>query len=249
MPRAALTLALALLIAAFFVRPPGTTARSPETRTVLEQPNGWVPFSANVETTTPGAETQTGRYFRNKDGSERFEAARASDGATIVEILNLRQSTYYVSTNHLGWVSKAMDVGISDRRPRKMYAEMTQLVRYPYKLDLLKGGSRNLRATQGLDAYMYTTGSGSVRLMIPALNFFPVVMQQPAGRAKTFFNIVVGEPSAELFVPPADASVRVSTEPFLLRSRPEQAPIASKDAGGHKNPPEGKRCLINPARQ
>jgi hypothetical protein len=77
---------------------------------------------------------------------------------------------------------------------------------------------------RGFSAYMYTTQSGAVRLMVPELNFFHVVMQQLGGHGKRFFNISVGEPPSELFVPPPGVDVRQSDRPFTLRSKPDAVP-------------------------
>lgn len=249
MRRLAILLAVVLLSAAFLTVRAGSdsSSRASGLRTPLEQPNEWVPFSADVETTTPGAETETGRYFRNSEGSERFEATRPSDGATIIEILNLSESTYYINPRGRGWITRPMDVSVATRRPRKMYAEMPRLVRYAFKLDVGPGGSRKLRASQGFDAYMYTTASGTVRFMVPELNFFPVVMQQPAGHGKTFFNIVIGEPPAELFFPPPGAAITPSSIPFNLKSKPDKGVLASKELQGDRDHPGEAKCSSRPA--
>lgn len=164
MRRLALIFAVALLTAAFIGNRSGSgaLAQNSNVRSPLKQPSGWVPFSADVETTTPGIETLTGRYFRNSEGSERFEATRPSDGTNTIEILNLSNSTYYANFRDHGWISRPMDVSVSSRRPMTIYSDMPRLVAYPYKLDIRKGGSRSVVASQGLDGYMYTTASGNV---------------------------------------------------------------------------------------
>jgi hypothetical protein len=72
----------------------------------------------------------------------------------------------------------------------------------------------NLRAVEGLDAVVHTAASGNTSRMVPALSFFRVLHQSPStGRRHVYWNITIGEPTSELFEPPANAAVKELTKP------------------------------------
>lgn len=77
---------------------------------------------------------------------------------------------------------------------------MEGLSEHPYKLDILIGGAHNLLAPAGLTAYRYVTRSGNVWLLVPELNFFPVVQQAlSTGRREEYWNIRLEKPDPMIF--------------------------------------------------
>jgi len=193
----------------------GRVASEAPVRTELEQPVGWVAFSADVDVKVPGELPLLAQFHRDGIGSTRWDVRRQSDGARIIEIINMSNRTYYVFSTKRGWVSRPVEA--TEWRPRRLYKEMPRLEQYSFRLDLGTGGSGNLKAKDGFEAYMYTTASGGTRLMVPDLNFFPVVMQTLSGYSRKYFNIRREEPDIALFLPPAGVQVTASPRPFSFK--------------------------------
>jgi hypothetical protein len=59
----------------------------------------------------------------------------------------------------------------------------------------------------GLTVYREQQADGSLRLLAPDLNFFPVLIQFRSGMRQEVTAIALTQPEAHLFLPPADAKV------------------------------------------
>jgi hypothetical protein len=83
----------------------------------------------------------------------------------------------------------------------------------PTRLAIQKGQDGSFASTVGFSAYQYVfPRSGDVWLMVPELNFLPVV-KQFIHTGELITNIVLEEQSAELFVPPLGDRIRHLTKP------------------------------------
>jgi hypothetical protein len=75
-------------------------------------------------------------------------------------------------------------------------------------------------------------------LLVPELNFFPVVQQAVAtGRREAYSNIALGEPDGNLFEPPPGVEVVALTEPRGIvdrRAAALRARLRTPDAVGQR---------------
>lgn len=188
---------------------------------VIEQPAAWVPFEATVEVSKPAYPRAVGRFYRSDDGSTRLETGPEDGTVNIVSIKNIARATIYVKSTTGQWVSHPMKLPTGGYRPAKMRVATVGLSQFPFKLALQKGQNGSLRSNSaGLDAYHYVTPSGNVWLMVPSLNFFPVLQETLEGRRELYSNIVVGGQPAELFEPPPGAVITVNTRPAGIVEQP-----------------------------
>jgi hypothetical protein len=115
---------------------------------------------------------------------------------------------------------------------------MPGLSEYSKRLDVLTGGSGSLEAAVGLRAYQLANRNGTMWLLAPELNFFPVVQQAVAsGRREAYSNIALGEPDASLFEPPSGVEVVPLTEPRAIvdrRAAALRARLRTPNAVGQK---------------
>jgi hypothetical protein len=84
---------------------------------------------------------------------------------------------------------------------------MKTLTPYPKKLEIRDGKEYSLTAETGFSAYQEMTSNGGLLLLVPELNFFPVVRDRIDGRRETYSDLVLSEPNADLFVPPPGVAV------------------------------------------
>lgn len=185
-------------------RPGQSGPREPQ---LLPQPYDWVPFSADVTVESPTDGRQTGRFFRRADGSTRLEITWLQHNATVISINNVSATTYYRYSPKRGWVSGPMELPTWGWKPLRYHDQVFGLRPYRHRVALKKGQSGSLWAVEGFDAFMYTTGAGGLRIMIPELNFFPAVRQSLYGRRETYSNIEIGPQPSELFELPPGAHV------------------------------------------
>jgi len=176
---------------------------------LLPQPAGWVPFSADAELIQPGGQKYHGRFLRASDGSTRFTLTPDRSAVPHITIRNVTQVRYYIGANGQ-WITGPMDLPPGGYKPHKYRASMKGLSPYADKLALTKGGDRSLRAAKGLDAFRYVTRTGTVWLLAPALNYYPVLKVFLDGRRLEFSEIEIGEPDRSQFVPPAGAVLTLS---------------------------------------
>jgi hypothetical protein len=196
-----------------------THERKAPQRTPIEQPAGWVSFSADVEHREFNGRVFRGRYYRGPDGSHRREMV-GSDGKTSVVIVNFTKRIYFrgLADPDRSWDSGPYEAPEVRFKPRGWFKEMVGLAPYPFKVALRKGQNQSLTALEGFDAWIYTNQSGTVRLLIPALNFHAVVNNRIQGMREAYTNILVGGIEAGIFDAPPDRSVRWTGRPF---SEPE----------------------------
>jgi hypothetical protein len=184
----------------------------------LPGPSQWIPFTAVVTITVSGDDLRVvGRFFRASDGSTRIETKPAEhEGDPLVSINNVSEATSYRGRGNK-WTAAPMDIAPGEWRPRKFRAGAPFLSVYRYKLRLGRGEGDvpidgALTASSGLDAYQMLNGSGTVMLLVPSLNFFPVVRQTLAGRREVYSEISQTEPDPSLFKPPLGVIVTQLSE-------------------------------------
>jgi hypothetical protein len=88
------------------------------------------------------------------------------------------------------------------------------LKKYERRLALLSGQDGSLWATEGLEAWVNSTQGGSLLLLAPDLNFYPIVSTNISGSRRVLSNIRIKELPASLFEPPAGANVTFVNKPF-----------------------------------
>jgi hypothetical protein len=207
-----------------------THQRTVSQRTPIEQPSGWVAFSADFEHREKTGRVINGRYYRGSDGSYRREGIGA-DGRTKVSIVNLTRRIYYRggADPDSVWQSGPYEAPEVRFKPQVWFKEMVGLSQYPYKLALLKGQDGSLTALEGLDAWIYTNYAGTMRLVVPALNFHAVVNSPVQGMREVYSNIVIGNVDPALFEAPPNRRVQWTGRPFDQAEQPR--PDASKPSG------------------
>ena len=207
--RRALLLASCCVLVGAVLNQSWTKASASPRHELLPQPTGWAAFSADAELVHPAGQTYHGRYLRASDGSTRFVLTPDGTDVAHITIRNFAQKAYYVCTGSK-WMTGPMEVPPEGYKPPRYHSGMQGLTPYAYKLGLLKGGNRSLRAEKGLDAYHYVTPSGTVWLLAPALNFQAVVKVFLDGMRLEFSEIEIGEPDRSLFLPPPGVAVEHS---------------------------------------
>jgi hypothetical protein len=114
-----------------------------------------------------------------------------------------------------------MELPQSGWRPLRVRAGSSGLSLYRYKLALRVGEDQSLASTTtGFTAYQFVNNSGNLWLMVPELNFYPVVKQWVlTGRRELVSNIEIGEQDPNLFFPPPGVEVQVTTIPRGITAR------------------------------
>ena len=205
-----LVLSGALIASTYLTR--GLSAqRRPPQPVPLTQPSTWVPFTADLSITLSDGTREDGSYVRASNGSERWHLMRLSDGRTLDEVSNVNQLRFYRSTGGNVWTR----YNIPSRPAIVQWSSASRnLARYQFKLDIANGGSGDIKASTGFEAYQLILPNGTVHLLVPDLNFFPVLQQELGGTLKKYSNVMVGEPTQENFAPPANATISDSPTPM-----------------------------------
>jgi len=189
----------------------------------LPQPQGWVPFSADVQVSQPGQPLVVGHFYRSSDGSTRLETG-PGDERVVVSIRNIKRVTFFVKNPKGEWISRPMKMRPGVYMPGRMKATTAGLFNYPFRLALREGESGSLRADSGMKAYQYINPSGNVSLLAPELNFFAVLQVTLDGRSEQYSQIKMGEPDASLFEPPPGVQVTARSEPGgIVEHSPQSA--------------------------
>lgn len=184
-------------------------------------PSELVEFSCILTRSEPGHPTQTGRYFRGPDGSDRHEAGPAVDVVELIDIKNIARETNYIWDKRVpqAWHAYPMQVGEQGRGfPRSMP-----------KSALTPMPNGQPMQYEGLDVVEWAKGGLTMR-RAPALNFFIVDRLLPNGGRVTCSNIHVG---------PVDQVVAALGAP---RSGPGREPLFEPpytDAIEWRNTPNG----------
>jgi hypothetical protein len=193
----------ALVVAAVLVSSLLAIRKSSEATIEITQ---WVAFSADFSLThaNPAHAASAGRLFRASDGSTRLETwLSGSPDRFVVSIRNIQRATYYSYRWNRGWISAPMELPSNGWKPLRVRANSSGLSPYRYKLALRRGEDGALASTTGFSADQFVNDSGNQWLLVPELNFFPVVKQWvQTGRREAVSNIVIGEPDPLLFLPP-----------------------------------------------
>jgi hypothetical protein len=189
------------------------------TRIPLSQPQGWVSFTADLAHREDDGGLEKvfhGRFLRGSDGSERSELTNDDWRTGIVTIKNLTSDTFYTGpltpNSNKGWTAFSMPVAEIRKKPPVWSDGMLGMSRYHHKVALLKGMSGSLVANDGLDAWIYSNPDGAMRLLVPTLNFFPVVNSSVTGRRLSYTNIVIGPVDQALFEPPPGVPVERASD-------------------------------------
>ena len=190
---------------------------------VISQPQGWVAFEATITRIVANGLTVDGSFHRGEDGSEvTVERVPNSPSSvtTIRHISNYLQGRYYHSSKAGAWTSGPLHTGPAGPRPLgQFFTKASGLRKYRRKLGLLAGQDGSLAAADGLDAWISTTDQGSVHLLVPSLNFYPVVSSMLDGERRVLSAIRVGPQPDSLFEPPPGEHVEFVTDPFPIRRR------------------------------
>src|SRR5262245_28323670 len=191
---------------------------------LISPPEQWVAFEATVTRVVPDGTTVVGSFHRGEDGSEltvEIVPTSSSSVTTIRHISNYLQGRYYHSSKARVWKSGPLTTGpAGPRQLRQFFTKSSGLRRYRRKLALLAGQDGSLSAADGLDAWISTTDQGSVHLLAPSLNFYPVVSSMLDGQRRVLSEIRVGPVPDSLFEPPPGEPVDFVTDPFPL-GRPQ----------------------------
>ena len=130
----------------------------------------------------------------------------------VISIVNAAEGRSYTFSPGGGWSSRpAPEVVPGQYQPNRSLPRWPDIAEYPYRLAIKKGESGSLTATEGFHAYQTNAPDGTMRLTVPELNLFDVVVRLGNGQSHEYTNIELGEPPAELFQRPAGAAVR---QPF-----------------------------------
>ena len=174
------------------------------TPTPLPMPQDWVPFSADVTQFNANGDKSLGRFYRASDGSTRTDLM-VNYGDKVVKTIYIENFTRRMYYRNLSgrpeWAQGELQRPDGHLRAMSWSSNAEGLAPYAYKLAVLKGQDGSLAATDGLSAYIFTSAAGTVRVMAPDLNFFPVVSSPVAGVRRVHTNIEVGEQEPSLFEP------------------------------------------------
>ncbi len=189
---------------------------------VIAQPSHWVSFHADYTRTYVTGQTFQGRLYRNDDGSVRYtETSVTPRGATVHHIQNFADGRYYQSSKVGEWISGPLPAP----GPRKLLSARSDALRkYTPRLALLAGQDGSIHSLDGLEAWISTTNDGSVHMLAPALNLFPVISNQLNGHRRVLSNIVIGAVDPALFKPPSGDNVTevAATAPAFVRPAEKQ---------------------------
>jgi hypothetical protein len=199
-PRTVVVAALVIpaLVVVTAIAPRWATLPSAVVSAPLQQPANWVPFSATSRFVYPSGSVVFGRFYRSSDGSERLDKEAYSGQPATTTIKNIPTATYYIGmgmpTCCDKWASYPMKLPMEGYTP--------SYIRPPGSTALEKVEAR----WSGFDAYRLLS-KNYTRVLVPGLNYFAVLTDDPAGRRREFLNIQVGEQPSDLFEPPAGAVV------------------------------------------
>jgi hypothetical protein len=190
---------------------------------LISQPEQWVAFEASTTRVTPNGQIIAGRFYRGEDGSELSieNAGTPSSNVIIRRISNYSKGRYYQSSKAGEWTSGPL-VLTGPRRHLQFFTKSSGLLKYRGKLALLAGQDGSFNAADGLDAWISTTAEGSVHLLVPSLNFYPVVSNRLDGVRRVLSEIRIGLVPASLFEPAAGDRVTFVEEPFPLGAQPQR---------------------------
>jgi hypothetical protein len=182
------TFCLPLLILA--VSASGSSRQIRQTPVTIPLPAQWVPFSADLKERQPDGYSH-GKFYRATDGSTAFVIDSAA--GPVITINNTRSKRRYSMLPGLGWIEQPIpDAQLDPPRQQLVLGGMSV-----QKLDMTVAGG---------EVYEMITGPRHMRFAI-GLNGMRVYFADSQGVLQEYTNIVLGEPSASLFVPEPGAAV------------------------------------------
>lgn len=197
----------------------------------LEQPDGWVPFSAQVRVYSTDLTTY-GRFYRSDDGSTRLETGPSLDELQVISIRNHAYRQLYAfnrKSTTQKWSAQPIEGPDEVFQPGRRRVGMIGLTKLEERvavddvgnLVLFTKNTKNIPIEQFFEAYRYINAkSGYTSIDVPTLNFFSVVRQNSStGRREVYFDIHNGPQSAELFQPPAGSIIEQLEPPSMMRKR------------------------------
>jgi len=186
---------------------------------VIPQPDHWVAFRAVTTRFTADGQTIRGHFFRQDDGSElSVEEFTSPSPATIRHIRNYTLGRYFQSSKAGEWQSGPLPGAPGARALNRFFTKSMR----PYRprLALLAGQNGALQAAEGLEAWISTNDDGTVLMLAPSLNFFPVVSNHLNGRRRILADIRIEPVERSLFEPAAGDAVTQVTQTSPPSARP-----------------------------
>ena len=146
-------------------------------------PSQMVPFASVLTRTTAGV-VQTGRFFRDANGSQRHEVGPAVDTVTMVEIKNVPEVTYYLWDARLGpgWIAHPMQLRADGR---------VSIIPAMKKSAFVPNSQPGPVTYEGIEVLLRVRGGLTSRIA-PSLNFLHVDTEMPDGTRMLHSNIHVG---------------------------------------------------------
>ena len=171
---------------------------------LIDAPDRWVPFQADVLVTSTDGLPVHGRYYRASDGSFRLETGPDFDDIKVISIKNASEGAAYLWSEVIGW---ATFQSITSSVPPR-FRENSAMRLHEYRLAFRPGESGSTQAVSGgFEVYVNIQGSGVVAYSAPALNFHRLLLIRPDGRYEKHYNVEITEPDRSLFRPPFNAVV------------------------------------------
>jgi hypothetical protein len=199
----AIAATVSLLAVLSYVRVSTTPVKAIQDDTIAA-PEDWVAFDADFRKSKPdGSIDISGRFYRASDGSTR-EDWFAKSQLKMIQIQNVPLSKYYLwrSDTPNMWEDHDMKLPPFGHHPLKRHMSM-------------EGLSGVAAPIAGHQVFRYLDKSNTMELQSPALNFFPLVLEDlTTGTRQEYTNIVKREPATELFVPPPGAVLEHRFEPM-----------------------------------
>ena len=158
-------------------------------RITIQLPERWVPFSATTKNTDASGNVDYGRLYRSSDGSNTT-VMRATDGEPVITIHHFPSRQTFAKLGKQGWMVYPFAKGKRTEPQRALVADASRVE----KLDVVAAGG---------PVYELRGRVKRTRWAV-ALNGFPIYTLDSYGNTFELVDIVVGEPPAELFAPPAN---------------------------------------------
>lgn len=188
----------------------------PDRGEVIPQPDHYVSFEGDLTRVADNGRTFAGRFYHRADGSEcTIEAGVNPPGPVLYTITNYANGRYYRSKGGRDWIAGPLiGTGREQIPPVMRTKALGGLQKYTKKLALLAGQDGSLWSAEGLEAWLNVTQGGSMLMLAPELNFYPVVSTNVSGNRRVLSNIRIGTLSPSVFEPPPGANVSFVDTPF-----------------------------------
>jgi hypothetical protein len=174
--------------------------------TTIQLPAGWVPFSATIVSTDPAGNVQYGKLYRSSDGSNTT-IMQSTDGTPIVTIHHFPTRQTFARLRKQGWMVYPFASKKSILPKRTLTAAASRL----RKLDVIVAGAPVYELIGRVKRTRWAVG----------LNGFPVYTLDSNGSTFELVDIAVGEPPADVFMPPPDAKpVRMARDDVFGEAPP-----------------------------